>query len=91
MEKMDGGNSRRLTVILVGIIAVLVLILLYAFVVRPSINGYAVKLQTEGVDYALSAILSQIQQNGYVQIPVGNQTLTLVPYIPSQSSATTAG
>ena len=96
MKEMSGGNSRRLTIILVGIIIVLVLAGLYLLVLKPSINGYAVKLQNEGVVYTLNAILSQLQQNGYVQIPVGNQTLTLIPpqlcsQLAGNSSVTLSG
>ena len=92
MKEMNGGNSKRLTIILVGIIAVLLLVVLYAFILRPSINGYAIKLQTDGVNYALNLILSEVQQKGYVQIPVGeNQSIMLVPYIPPQNPSVSAG
>jgi hypothetical protein len=76
--------------ILVAIIVVLAAILLWFFVVSPAITGYAIDRQTEGAQIAVNAILTQIQQNGFVQIPIGvdeegqQQTLVLVPYVPQQ-------
>ncbi len=75
---MVGERGSRLTVVLVVIIAILALVLIYAFVVRPSINGYVSKIQTQEDVRVLNAILSQLQQTGGVmQIPIGNQTITL--------------
>ncbi|MDD5700064.1 MAG: hypothetical protein PHH00_02635 [Candidatus Nanoarchaeia archaeon] len=88
-------SPKRLTMVLVGVIIALVLLVAYAFIVKPSINGFAVKLQNDAFAYTLNAIVSQVQQNGYVQIPAGNQTLTLIrPELCSQlaqdSSTTSA-
>lgn len=85
MKDVGDRNPRALVFVLIAVIVVLALVLLYAFVVQPSMNGYAVKLQNEGVAYTLSLILAQVQQNGYVEIPVSeNQSLVLVPYSPPQ-------
>ena len=81
-------NPRTLVIVLIGVVIVLALLVVYALIIKPSINGFAVKLQNEGVTYTLDAIVSQVQQNGYVQIPVGNQTLVLVPYQPKAGSGT---
>ncbi|HTZ41662.1 MAG TPA: hypothetical protein VMC07_00435 [Candidatus Omnitrophota bacterium] len=78
MENMR-HNRKKLVIFLTGIIIILALILAYIFILRPSLNGYAINLQKQGSLYTLNAVLSQVQQNGYVQIPVGNQTLTLIP------------
>ena len=83
---MERGLKNK-RVVLFAVVAVLVLLVLYAFVVHPAVNGYVVKLQNQsmiqgvnqGVIYTLDTILSQVQQKGYVQIPAGNnQTLTLI-------------
>lgn len=81
MKEMTGGSPKRLTVILVIVVAALVLVGLYFLVVKPSINGYAVKMQNDGVTIALSTILSQINQYGYTVLPIlgTNQTITLIP------------
>ena len=71
-----------LITVLVLIIVILVGVVVYAFVIKPAISGYTVQKQTEGVQIAVNSILAQLQQNGFVQIPVGNQTLILVPYTP---------
>ena len=70
-------TKSRVTAILVTVIILLALVLLYALVIRPGINGYAVAQQNQGVVMAVNSILSQVQQSGMVQIPIGNQTLVL--------------
>lgn len=75
------GEKNKLTIGLVIISAVLLIVVLYLLVIGPAINGYAVKAENYGVTSTLNAIISQVQQNGYVQIPAGNnQTLILIPY-----------
>jgi len=76
---------------LVLIIVVLAGILIYTFVIVPSLTGYVVGKQNEGVQIAINSILLQVQQNGFVQIPVGeNQTLFLAPFNPKQTQASSA-
>lgn len=78
-------------IILTILVVVMGAALLYFFVIAPTIQGYVVEKQTEGVQIAVNTILSQIQQYGYVQIPVGeNQTLVLVPYTPQQQTQESA-
>ncbi|MCX6749608.1 MAG: hypothetical protein NTW17_02590 [Candidatus Pacearchaeota archaeon] len=76
-----------LITVLVLVIVILAGILIYAFVIRPAYTGYVVERQTEGVQIAVNAILTQLQQNGFVQIPIGNQTLILVPYTAPSTAA----
>ena len=61
--------------------------------VKPSFDGYVVEKRTEGYQIAIRDIVSQVQQNGFVQIPVDeNQTLFLAPLVnPQQASATPPG
>jgi uncharacterized protein YpmB len=78
-------NSRVTIIILVTIIVLLGAFMLYYFVIQPTIQGYVVQKQTEGVQIAVNTILTQLQQYGFVQIPLGgDQTLVLVPYVPPQ-------
>lgn len=86
---MNNEKNSRLIFVLVAVIVVLAAVVLYAFVIRPSYNAYVTKIQNQGVSQgvtlAVSSILTQLQQAGYVQIPVGgNQTLTLIT--PQQCS-----
>ena len=75
------ADKTRLTItILVVLVVALAAFVLYSFVIQPTIDGYVVEKQTEGVQIAVTTILTQIQQNGFVQIPLAdNQVLTLIP------------
>ena len=82
---MRNENPKRwLITSLIAVIVVLVGFIIYAFGIRPAISGYVVNAQNQGAQIAVNYIITQVSQNGYVQIPVGNQTLVLVPYQPSQ-------
>ncbi len=79
MREVNSGNSKRLTVILIGIIVVLLVVGLYAFVVRPSINGFAVSAYNGGVQDAVLTIMQQaVQCKNPVPLTLGNQTINLV-------------
>ena len=83
MKCRDSGmNQGRLIAIMAVVIIVLAAVVVYSFALRPAFNGYVVSKQTEAQDIVLNALLSQLQQNGYIQIPVGDEVLTLVPYQP---------
>ena len=77
------ADKNKLVVrILILIIALLALVVIYAFVVRPAVTGYAINNYEQGYIRAQSDLLSniwtQIQQTGYAQIPLGeNQVLVL--------------
>ena len=76
--------------ILIAVLAVIVLILLgivlYAFVIKPAIDGYITQKQIEAKDIVLSAMIAQIQQQGYTQISdVSGNAIVLVP-MPKQSA-----
>lgn len=77
---MEERRKNILILVLTLVVIILALAVIYAFVVTPAVSGYSVQKQNEGVQIAINSILLQLQQNGYVQIPVGNQTLILVPY-----------
>lgn len=73
--------------ILAVVIVILVLALVYVLAIRPAVSGFVVNKQvdayTQGQTDFLNAMLVQLQQNGYTQITVGNQSIVLVPYNPS--------
>ena len=79
-----GYNKNLLIVSLIIVILLLLGIITYVFAIKPAISGYVVSTQNQGIDYALAIIVQQIQQNGFVKIPIGNQTLILVPAQPQQ-------
>jgi hypothetical protein len=82
------AERKNVAIIVLSIVVIILAVLvLYEFVISPAIQGYAVQNQQTGVQYTVGAILSQIQQYGYVQIPLSeNQTLILVPYNPQQQT-----
>ena len=77
-------NKNLLIASLVIVILVLLGVITYIFAIKPAISSYVIGTQNQGIDYALAIIVQQIQQNGFVQIPIGNQTLILVPAQPQQ-------
>ncbi|MBI5803179.1 hypothetical protein HY448_00655 [Candidatus Pacearchaeota archaeon] len=80
-------NSGIIIAILLLLVVVLSGVVAYTFFVKPAVSGYIVNAQNQGIQFTLSSILLQIQQRGYVEIPVSeNQTLILVPYNPNQQS-----
>lgn len=73
--------------ILMGLtIIVLLGILGYSFVISPSIDKYILGKQIEAQEIIIYTIVEQIQQTGYIQIPVGEDVLTLVPYISDEKT-----
>ena len=62
------------------ILLVLILFLVYLLAIKPVMQGYVVKKQIEASDFIIGTILSQIQQQGYVQLSYLNQSVVLVPY-----------
>jgi len=68
--------------ILVLIIVLLALAVLYAFVVRPAVTGYAINNYAQGYNQGQADLLNnlvvQLQQAGNAQYPVGeNQVLVI--------------
>ena len=79
-------DKKSLTIkIMAAVIIVLMLFMVFVFVIKPQMAKYDDNRRLEGIEYyVLAVILPQLQQNGFVQIPIGNETLILVPYIPPQ-------
>lgn len=79
------NKSNVVITVLVLVVVVLAAIVLYTLVVKPKLSGYVVAKQNEGVQIAVNSILLQLQQNGFVQIPLSeNQTLYLAAFDPTQ-------
>lgn len=64
--------------ILVVIIIVLVAVMIYAFVVRPGISGYAINRQNEGFEIAIVSIMQRAITCQPVPLTYGNQTVNLI-------------
>jgi hypothetical protein len=69
----------------------MILVFAYLFLIRPITNNYILEKQTEAqiatYNFIMQDMVSQIQQTGYYQVPIGNQTLILIPYQPPQQQA----
>ena len=77
---MMEGRSRTLVMVLVAIIVILLAIVVYAFVVRPTINGYVVNGQNQGVELAVVSIMQRAAPPNCQVVPLTyqNQTVNVV-------------
>jgi len=93
---MVGENKKTVVLIWVLIVIILLLVgaMVYFFAINPAINNYINTKQITAYNLGqvdlLNSMLAQIQQMGYVSIPIGNQTLYLAPVVPQQQSAEVA-
>jgi len=84
------GKDKRDKMILALLIVVILLLgfLGYLFLVQPALSGLVTKGYNQAQVDLITAILTQVQSNGYVQIPAGeNQSVVLVPYQQSSQSS----
>ncbi len=72
---------------LVLVIVILVAVVIFSFWIKPTFNGYVVQKQIDAQGLVFANIISQVQQQGFVQIQVGNQTLLLAPFNPQAQQA----
>ena len=76
---MENDKQKKTIKILVSIIIILVLLFAGYFGNKQLQQKYDDKI-IEGANLLFNEILNQLNDNGYVQIPVGNKTLVLVQY-----------
>lgn len=75
----ENKNKTRLIIgILFFVIVVLLIVLIYAFVIRPVFTGKIVKAQNRGYEYAFIQIAQQAATCKQVHLRIGNQTITLI-------------
>ena len=80
MRKMD--RNKRVIRILTVLVVILALVVLYALLIRPAVLNNQINVYTRGhtqgqVDL-LNNMVTQLQQTGLIQIPVGeDQVLVL--------------
>lgn len=67
-----------LITVLVLVIVVLAGVVLFSLWVKPTIDRYVVEKQVDAQALVYQDIVNQVQQNGFFQMRVGNQTLVLV-------------
>jgi hypothetical protein len=64
--------------VLAILVVLLALVVVYAFVLGPAIQGYTVQKQSEGVEYTVLSIMQQAAQCQVVPLTYGNTTINLV-------------
>lgn len=81
MRQENSNRKQRLTVkILVTIVTILVLFIAFFFVAQPQMQNYDTKRQIEGYEEAIRQVLTGVQNQGFVGIPISeNETVNLVP------------
>ena len=75
---MKGEKNKTLIIILIAVIAVLLALVLYMLVIRPAITGNAVRLQSQGVTYAVASIMQQAAQCQPIPLTYENQTISVI-------------
>jgi len=85
--RTETDKTRLIVKILIAVVVLLAIIVLYLVVIQQQYNNFVDQKRIEGIDLFISQILiPQLQTNGYVQLPIGNQTLYLAPFSPEQLS-----
>lgn len=73
--------KNKTTIIVMGIIITALLgIVLYSFVLIPTLQDYILNKQVDAQNQIIAVIVNEVITNGYIQIPVGDEVLILVPY-----------
>jgi hypothetical protein len=66
------------TFVLIALVIILGLAVLYAFVLKPAIDGYAINAQNIGVEYAVSTIMQAASNCQVVPLNFNNKSISLV-------------
>ncbi len=83
----EENKTKKLILLLIGVIAVLLGVIAYLFVLKPTLNGYTIKAQNDGVQYAVLTIMQQAAQCKQVPLTFGNQTINLIAVECLQAAA----
>ena len=88
----EDNNKRRTILILSVVVVILALAIVYFAALKPAMIKHDNKVYIQGGNSVMNSILSSIQSNGYVQIPLANnKTLVLIPYAPNSTAANGSG
>ncbi len=72
------NRTNILIIVLVLVIVVLAGIMVYAFVIKPSISGYNVQRQSEGVELTYNFIMQRAAACQPTTYNYNNRTVTLI-------------
>lgn len=79
-------ESNKVIKILIAVIIIMALVMAYFIIIKPQIDKATTNNQVTGFNIAIQGILDQLNQQGYVQLTIGNRTLILVPYNPQNQN-----
>jgi len=71
-------KNKLLILILIFVIIVLLGIIVLVLIVKPAINGYIIKGQNEGVQYAIYTIMENAKQCQQVPLMFKNETMNMI-------------
>ena len=75
---MEKGRNKTLIWVLIAVIVVLTSLVIYMFAIKPAITGNAIRLQNEGVTYAVASIMQQAASCQPVPLTLGEQTINMI-------------
>ncbi len=82
-------KTRVLMAVLIAVIVILAGIMVYAFIIKPKVQGYVISGQNQGIQYTLAQIVSTVVNCQTYPISVGNQTIHLIATECLQAAQTT--
>lgn len=75
---MERDKTRLVIVILTLLVLILASFVIYAFAIKPTISGYAINAQNQGIEFAVISIMQQAASCQQVPLTFGNQTINLI-------------
>ena len=81
------NKSRTVIISLIVVVLLLIGFIAWAFIAKPAIDTYILEKQQTAYTDAIEDILTQVQQNGFVQIPISEtQSVILDVRLPKQTA-----
>ncbi len=74
---METKQQKKLMIALFAVVGILALLVVYAFAVKPAINGYATKVYNQGVQDTVVTIMQQASSCSSSGVPLKYQNTTL--------------
>jgi len=75
---MKNNKTALVFKILILVIVILLGIIVYAFVIRPQITSYAVKVYNQGYENAILQVVQEIVTCKPVPLRVGDETINII-------------
>ena len=75
---MKQDKTKMLVLSLIGVIVLLLGFVMYSFVIRPAVTGYATNAYNGGVQNAVVSIMQQASQCQPVPLTSGETTMNLI-------------